>query len=232
MTVFTRSAVPRLAKLGLPAVKVASYDCASYPLLRDVKEVWDTIYLSTGSMFRREIERAAAELSATSLTLLHCVTLYPTPMDRLNLSRLQWLRSIVGRVGFSDHTLVVRDGILASKVALSLGADVVERHFTVLPSEATKDGPVSITPEQLRELRQFSDLSVEQRRREVGAEASDLSVVMGQPDVEPGPEELLNRDYYQGRVASWVAGRPVYNWEDVDLGVLSQFSDVSGARKI
>ena len=101
VTVFTRAAIPRLAKLGFPAVKIASYDCASYPLLREVAQNWTEIIVSTGAMFPHEIARTATELSDSSLTLLHCVSLYPTALTRLNLAKLSWLRTLVPRVGFS-----------------------------------------------------------------------------------------------------------------------------------
>ena len=223
VTVFTRGSIPRLSQLPFAAAKIASYDCASYPLLREVSEVWETIFVSTGGMFRREIERAAAQLRSSRLTLLHCLTLYPTPLEQVNLARLNWLRPLTGWVGFSDHTEVSRDGLLASKAALTLGADVIERHFTVLPATGTKDGPVSITPGKLRELREFADLSLFERRAHLDAEHSDWAALAGRQDVEPSPEELLNRDYYQGRVASQIAGRAVNNWEDIDLSVLACF---------
>jgi hypothetical protein len=122
ITVFTRSAVPRLATIGFDAVKIASYDCASGPLLRDVRERWRTIFVSTGATFDSEVEAAARTLAGLDYTLLHCVTRYPTPMEELHLNRMTWLRTLAPRVGFSDHTLVAADGLAASRLALALGA--------------------------------------------------------------------------------------------------------------
>ena len=85
--------------------------------------------------------RAAKTLSGHSVSFLHCVTIYPTPLRELNLARMNYLRKFTNEVGFSDHTLVERDGTKASVVAISLGARVVERHFTVLDRSLTKDGP-------------------------------------------------------------------------------------------
>lgn len=225
VTVFTRAAVARLASAGFPAVKIASYDCASVPLLREVAERWNRIFLSTGSMFLPEIERAMAVLAGRSVALLHCVTIYPTPFEDLRLGRMRRLAALADEVGFSDHTGVARDGVWASKAALALGASVVERHFTILPPDRTKDGPVSIGPDDLRELRTFGDLPrVEQHRLLDDGRPGWSSVVEG--DQEPSGVELLNRDYYAGRVASRVSGRAVFNWEDLDLGVLAQMPDL------
>jgi len=229
VTVFTRTTVSRLAGLGFPAVKIASYDCASYPLLRDVAANWPEIILSTGGMFRSEIIRAVGELTGTALTLLHCVTLYPTPLDQVNLARIEWLKGLAPRAGLSDHTLVTRDGLWASKAALALGADTIERHFTILPAERTKDGPVSITPDDLAELRRFGALSIDDRRAELAQDRPDWTSWIGVPDAEPGREEMMNRDYYAGRVASWVNGRPIFNWEDVALEVYQSYSNIAEA---
>jgi N,N'-diacetyllegionaminate synthase len=229
VTVFTRAAVPKLAGLGFAAAKIASYDCASYPLLREVAAVWSEVYVSTGAMYRAEIARAAVLLGGSRLTLLHCVTLYPTPVQRLNLARLAWLATLTPRVGFSDHTLVARDGLWASKAALALGADVIERHFTVLASDRSKDGPVSISPDELADLRRFADQPVPGRVAELDRSRPEWRDWIGEPDGEPGREELLNRDYYAGRVASWIRGRPVYNWEDVSLDVYAALSDLTAA---
>lgn len=213
-TVFTRAAVSFMARLPWKAVKVASYDCASYPLLRDLKQHFTHIYLSTGATHNHEIEEAARVLTGHSFSFLHCVTVYPTPLHALNLARLNYLRRFTPSVGFSDHTLVARDGIKASVVALARGADVVERHFTVLAPEATKDGPVSITPDLLAELVRFAHMPQAELQAYVRETIAEADAMIGQEHHTLGPEELLNRDYYRGRFASRVGDTVVYNWED------------------
>jgi sialic acid synthase SpsE len=227
ITVFTRGAVTRLARLGFPAVKIASYDCASLPLLRDVSERWDKVFVSTGSMFLTEVENALAALSGRDVTLLHCVTVYPTPFESARLSRMARLADLGVPVGFSDHTAVAEDGVWASKAAIHLGAAAIERHFTILPAARTKDGPVSIGPDQLADLRRFGALPEAEQRRVLDDQRPDWPTAVGGDDLDPSGAELLNRDYYAGRVASWVAGRAVFNWEDVDLEVVARLPDLS-----
>jgi sialic acid synthase SpsE len=218
-TLFTRTAAREVRDLGYEAAKIASYDCASYPLLRDARRWWSTLVVSTGATHDAEIERAAEVLSGADYTFLHCVTLYPTPKTELHLRRMAWLRRFTPRVGFSDHSGAA-DGLRASKLALAVGADCIERHFTVLPADATKDGPVSITPEQLAELRAFADRPRRERMEIVRREEPDWESALGLAQRPLSPAELLNRDYYRGRVASKVGGRDVFNWEEVELDAL------------
>jgi N,N'-diacetyllegionaminate synthase len=213
-TVFTRAAVPELRQLGYEAVKIASYDCASYPLLRDVRRSWATVVVSTGATFDEEVERAAEVLAGTDFTLLHAVTVYPTPLAEVHLRRMTFLRRFAPRVGYSDHTAPAETGLAASKLALALGATCLERHFTVLGADETRDGPVSVTPGMLRELRAFADLPRPERMARIARDHPDWERMLGSVSRPLSPDELRNRDYYRGRFASKVDGRVVYNWEE------------------
>ena len=81
----------------------------------------------------------------------------------MNLQRISWLREISKFVGFSDHSNVASDGVIAAKAAMTFGINSVERHFTNLKPEETKDGPVSINFQQLKELVDFSKLSMDDK---------------------------------------------------------------------
>ncbi|MCC6133384.1 MAG: N-acetylneuraminate synthase family protein [Acidobacteria bacterium] len=216
-TVFTRSGVREVRDLGFEAVKVASYDCRSYPLLGDLKKWWKTIFVSTGATFDDEIERAAKELAGSDFSFLHCVTIYPTPLADLNLRRMNFLRRFTSKVGFSDHTKPSDSGLRATKAAVALGASCVERHFTVLGPNESKDGPVSVTAAQLREIRTFMDRPRPERMGVLRAEYPNWEETLGAERRPLTATELLNRDYYAGRFASKVNGRDVFNWEDVSL---------------
>jgi sialic acid synthase SpsE len=221
ITVFTRSALREVGPLGFDALKVASFDCASFPLLRDVRGSAGRIVVSTGVTYDSEIERAAEILAGTGFIFLHCVSLYPTPMHEMNLRRMSWLRRFTERVGLSEHTETARDGLWASKIALAHGADAIERHITVLDPAATKDGPVSITTSDLGELRAFGDLPRAERMQRVIAEYPDWETTLGSATRPLSHAELLNRDYYCGRFATKIGGRDVFNWEDVDLDAVA-----------
>ena len=216
-TVFTRSGAREVSALGWEAVKIASYDCRSYPLLREVRDWCRRLFVSTGATFDEEIERAAEVLSGAEVTFLHCVTLYPTPLPQLHLRRMSFLRRFAPRVGYSDHSKPATDGLWPSSIALALGADCVERHFTVLPAGETKDGPVSIGPSDLAALRAFADRPRPERMEIVAREFPGWEAALGQATRALSHEELLNRDYYCGRFAAKFEGREVFNWQDEAL---------------
>jgi N,N'-diacetyllegionaminate synthase len=213
-TVFTRATALEVKDLGFEAVKIASYDCASYPLLKDARKWWSLVVVSTGATYDEEIERAAEELKSGAYAMLHCVTIYPTPIPEFNLKRMNWLRRFAAQVGLSDHSKVATDGVWASKIALAMGAEWIERHFTVLPAEETKDGAVSITPSLLKELRTFADRPRLERMDFLRREYPDWEKALGRIRRPLSNAELLNRDYFRGRFASKVGDRTIYNWED------------------
>lgn len=219
LTVFSRNRITLASSLpwkGEKLVKVASYDCASHKMVEELADHFDNLIISTGATFDEEIHKTAAMLKEKNkkFSFLHCVTSYPNTLAMAHLNRMEWLRQFTPSVGWSDHTLVARDGIKASKVALMLGADYVERHFTILPSDKTKDGPISITPAQLRELADFAKCSQEEQKEIVAREIPEWEMMRGHATREMTHTEMLNRDYYRGRFASLVNNEWVYNWED------------------
>lgn len=222
LTVFSRKRIPFAASLPWGKerlVKVASYDCGSIPLIRELAEHFDYLVISTGATFNDEVERTAAMLKEKKkgFSFLHCVTQYPNMLEMAHLARMEWLKQFTPTVGYSDHTLVARDGIKAAKVALMLGADYIERHFTILPADKTKDGPVSITPALLRELSSFAKLSKEEQAARVEKEIPGWRMLVGSKDREMTHTEMLNRDYYRGRFSSRVGDGWVHNWEQRSL---------------
>ena len=221
-TCFVRAHLDRLASLGFCSIKVASYDCASFPFLRELATRFDEIVVSTGATYNDEVMHAADFLRGTNFAMLHCVTLYPTPLDEMHMARMKWLQELAPTVGYSDHSLVSETGLIASKAALAFGAELIERHFTLLPADETRDGPVSINAEQLRELADFSQLSIKERCSSLDHEYPEWKIVIGKKNRKLSDAELLNRDYYRGRFASpreeSASGmRMVNNWEEVPL---------------
>ena len=173
------------------------------------------IFISTGATFDEEIEKAASILKGTDFSFLHCITIYPTPLEKIYLSRMDYLKQFSPNVGFSDHALVSRDGIKASAAALYFGAEVIERHFTILGADNTKDGPVSITPNLLKELVSLSCITKEELYEYIKEKVPEYTTMLGSRQRELSSEELLNRDYYRGRFATKTTeGQTIYNWEE------------------
>lgn len=179
-TCFDLERVDFLAGLGLKSIKVASPDCASLRLLDRLMEKFEHIIISTGMATDQEVERMIRHTRGHNVTVLHCVSLYPTPLDRVNLERMNWIKSFGVRVGFSDHSL----GVEASMLAIGMGAEVIEKHFTLSRNLPGKDQAMSSTPEELAQLVRWACL-VEQMRGESHPELSD--------------EELRLRSLYVGK---------------------------------
>ena len=211
-TVFNRSRLESIIELGFKEIKIASYDCASFPLINDLKNKFNHIYVSTGATHDSEIETTADILRDQNFSFLHCVTIYPTPVDKLNLNRIDYLRQFTNSVGFSDHTRPKQHGINPDIVALWKDADVIERHFTILDSSQTKDGPVSVNPEQLKNIVDYSKYNHDELSKLV-KNIPNYDKMLGSKTHSLSEEELLNRDYYRGRFASKINGKTIYNWE-------------------
>jgi len=224
-TCFARSNIEEIIQQGFREIKVASYDCASYQLIRDLSKNFRHLYISTGATFENEIYHTYKILRELNISydLLHCVSLYPTPLEKLNLLRIKHLKKYSRNVGFSDHSLVDKNALLASKAAIICGANIIERHFTILPQHETKDGPVSISSCHISELVKFSKMSLKEKLEDIGIDDRLWASIKGSGFEQLSDEELLNRDYYRGRFASprvegsYHSSNFIYNWEETNL---------------
>ncbi len=220
-TIFTLSKIDMVEKLGFKSVKIASFDCASHRLIEEIsKRNFDQILVSTGATFNREIKKTARILKSANkkYVLLHCVSIYPTGIEDANLSRIDYLRSMSNNVGLSDHSNPEVSKNLIPATGLYLGVDFIEKHFTILPKDKTKDGPVSANPAQLKELTQLAKLDKDGLRDYIDRNTDDYNILLGLKNRDMTEVELLNRDYYQGRFASKDSnGNHIFNWSNKSL---------------
>ena len=150
-TGFDIQSVDLLVGLGLNLVKIPSGEITNLPLLRHIGSLDLPVILSSGMSTMKEIGDALLILEQTGLpraqiTVLHCTTEYPTPMDEVNLRAMNSIRNTLGvAVGYSDHTL----GIEVSVAAVAFGASVIEKHFTIDRSLPGPDHKASSEPVEL-----------------------------------------------------------------------------------
>jgi len=139
-----------LDKLGVPAFKVSSLNLTNYQMLSRIKSKKKPVILSTGMGKQKEIEAALSILGwGNDIALLHCVSLYPTPLNRCNLAVLKRMRRYYQRpVGWSDHTGMVTVPLLA----YVLGASIIEVHFTLNTEAEGPDHCFSFTFDKLKSL--------------------------------------------------------------------------------
>lgn len=217
-TVFCSKRIPLAKMTGVKSIKVASYDCASFQFLKELKVNFEKLYISTGATFDEEISHSSDILAGVDFVFLHCITRYPTPLKELNLARLDYLRQFTKIVGFSDHSHVKQDSLKASICALARGAQVIERHFTILDKSKTKDGEISLNYNELKRLVEIARLPLDKVKK-MAYEISEYDSTIGSKRHKLSVEELLNRDYYRGRFASFFRSapkKPIYNWEDYE----------------
>jgi N,N'-diacetyllegionaminate synthase len=151
-TPFDEEAVDFLHRIGVPAFKIASSDLTHVALLKHVASKGRPVILSTGMSYLSEVADAVWTLKsggASELVLMHCVSQYPAGAESLNLRSIQTLQEYFEMpVGYSDHTV----GIVAPLIAASLGATIIEKHFTLDKQARGPDHKLSADPDELRLL--------------------------------------------------------------------------------
>lgn len=151
-TPFDASAVDFLEDMNVPAHKIASFELVDLPLVKRVAATGKPMIVSTGMATLSEIDEAVWTIRETGndqFALLKCTSAYPSPPDAMNLATIPHLSAAFRvPVGLSDHTL----GIAAPVVAVSLGACIIEKHFTLSRDEPGPDSAFSLEPAEFRAM--------------------------------------------------------------------------------
>lgn len=153
-TGFDIESIDLLRSLGQDHFKIPSGEITNLPYLRNIGRLGKTVILSTGMATMGDIEAAIDVLGRAgtpraNITVLHCTTEYPTPMDEVNLRAMQSIHAAFGvAVGYSDHT----SGIEVAIAAVAMGASVIEKHFTLDRNLPGPDHKASLEPEDLKAM--------------------------------------------------------------------------------
>lgn len=149
-TAHSPSAVDFLNDL-IPAYKIGSGDFTNLPVLLSIAKKSKPIILSVGMCTMDEIKFVTSKIKSVNkdLVILHCTTSYPCPKNQVNLSAMKTIEDVTGcLVGYSDHT----EGIEVSVMAASLGATVIEKHFTLDRNMEGPDHKASLEPSELKQM--------------------------------------------------------------------------------
>ena len=151
-----------LLKLFTPDyLKVASRDLTNIPLLVAMAETKIPMILSTGMAGKKELDEALEAITRyhTNISILHCVSQYPTEPDNLNLKTILYLKKHYGqyKIGFSDHTI----GISAPAIAVGMGAEIIEKHITIDRHMKGTDQAGSLGPDGV--YRMVRDIRIAER---------------------------------------------------------------------
>ena len=180
-TPFDLESIDLLNELGLDIFKIPSGEITNMPYLRKIGSLKKEIILSTGMANLGEIEDALDVLTGAGtklkdITILHCNTEYPTPMQDVNLKAMQTIKyAFPGiHVGYSDHT----EGIEVSIAAVAMGATIIEKHFTLDKNMEGPDHKASLEPDELKAM--------------VNA-IRNIEKALGNGIKKPSPSELKNK---------------------------------------
>ncbi len=193
-TPFDETAVDFLESLNTPMYKIASFEIVHHPLIAYVARFKKPMIMSTGMASLNEITEAvevAFMNGCQDLTLLHCVSEYPAPIENCNLATMVDLKQRFPKckIGLSDHTL----GTTVAILAIALGAEVVEKHFTLDRSEGGVDAAFSLEPQELKHLCEA---------------ASDASLAFGKINYQRSDSEKKNK----------IFRRSIYAVKDIQKG--------------
>lgn len=153
-TPFDLVSIDCLAALGMDYWKIPSGEITNLPYLRKIASKGGRVIMSTGMSTLPEVETAVGVLEdggipRRDITLLHCTTQYPTPFEAVNLRAMEALRTLgCGAVGYSDHTV----GIEIPVAAAAMGAEVIEKHFTLDRTLPGPDHRASLEPDELKAM--------------------------------------------------------------------------------
>lgn len=177
-TAFDLDSLQYLNDIGVRMVKIPSGEITNLPYLRKAAQLFHEVILSTGMCTMDEIEAAIGvfkEKGVENITILHCNTEYPTPMEDVNLRAMSSIQKRTNLpVGYSDHTL----GIEVPIAAVALGATVIEKHFTLDKSMEGPDHAASLEPQELKMM--------------IAAIRNIEKALSGNGIKEPSPSELKN----------------------------------------
>jgi N,N'-diacetyllegionaminate synthase len=179
-TPFGFDSIDMLIKLNIDIFKVPSGEVNNLPFLRKIGGLGKKVIISTGMTNLGEIETALdivmeAGTEKNNITVLHCNTEYPSPMEDVNLRAMQTIKDAFKvNIGYSDHT----PGIEVPVAAVALGASVIEKHFTLDKNMPGPDHLASLDPSELKEM-------VRSIR--------NIEIAMGNGIKKPSQSELKNK---------------------------------------
>ena len=214
-----------LIDLGMPFIKVGSGDIGNISYLRYIGSKKLPVIISTGMATLEDIDisiGALKEGGTSDITLLHCTTNYPCPYESVNLNAIDTLRNKYNlNVGYSDHTV----GIEVAIGAVSKGATVIEKHFTL---DKTMDGPDHLASTEPQEFKQMVDAirNIEKAlgdgKKEPTKDEKEISKVVlkkivAKKEIKKG--EIINEDMITCKRNE--EGEPASNWDKV-VGSISK----------
>lgn len=149
-TPFSIESVLEMEENNIEIYKIASCDIDNIPLLNAIAKTKKPVIMSTGLASNKDINEALKILKNNEVALLHCSVEYPTPLKNARLNRISVMNKLFKEniIGYSDHTI----GIEAPIIAFTLGARIIEKHFTITPEKKSGDHIISLDTKSMGDL--------------------------------------------------------------------------------
>ena len=201
-TAFDLESLDLIGKMNLKRLKIPSGEITNLPYLRKIGSLGKPIILSTGMSNMQEIRNAINQLqlvgtSRKDISILHCTSEYPAPLFDVNLKAMSSIKKeFKVNVGYSDHTL----GVEVSFAAVSLGAQIIEKHITLDKNLFGPDHKASLEPQEFRNLvegiRNISIALGKEEKKITNSELKNLKIVrksiVAKKDIKKG--ELYTKE--------------------------------------
>ena len=201
-TAFDLESLDLIGKMNLKRLKIPSGEITNLPYLRKIGSLGKPIILSTGMSNMQEIRNAINQLqlvgtSRKDISILHCTSEYPAPLFDVNLKAMSSIKKeFKVNVGYSDHTL----GVEVSFAAVSLGAQIIEKHITLDKNLVGPDHKASLEPQEFRNLvegiRNISIALGKEEKKITNSELKNLKIVrksiVAKKDIKKG--ELYTKE--------------------------------------
>lgn len=186
-TCFSIGRIEFLASLGLKEVKVASPDLLSFSMIEKLGENFTHLIISTGMHTKKQIKTAIDFLTKNKInaTLLHAVSLYPTPLDRNFMNKFLWLKDNYPHVGYSHHC----SNIEPIKFAIANGAEIVEAHFKLGENGPGRAMPFDMLAGDFEELVRYRKILADVLGKEEWLDDEDFLF----PDERKAAERFIGR---------------------------------------
>jgi len=216
-TPFDHESIKLLDDLGLEIFKIPSGEITNLPYLRDIAKLNKKVILSTGMADIGEIEDALNVLmqkgtKKENIRVLHANTMYPTPMQDVNLRAMQTIGTAFDiEYGYSDHTL----GIEVPIAAVAMGATVIEKHFTLDKSMQGPDHKASLEPDELKAM-------VKAIR--------NIEIALGSRIKKPSPSEIPNMQVARKSIVAFKAIKKGETLSEANLTVKRPGTGISPMR--
>jgi sialic acid synthase SpsE len=150
ISVFGTMGANVIKEMGQKKVKIPSHETANSKLIKFCSNNFDEVIFSAGASTEKEIKEAVEILKSgkSKFSLLHCISSYPCPSEKINLRRISWLSEFNTEVGLSDHT----QSTTIPAISLAFGASIIEKHFTTDNNLPGRDNKFALNPILFKEM--------------------------------------------------------------------------------